>query len=110
METDKPKTKKHAPISYRPPVDKREEVLELHALSGLSFSAFVTDAILSRYRRSRAILKMLAELLACCASISDQLREIEISGTGHAQLILEQIRDELRMIRTALMRLMGRRS
>lgn len=78
--------------------------------SGLSFNAFVTEAIFGRTRHRPAETRLLARLLGQCAEIADLMREALLSGADNSVLLLEDIRNELRLIRTALMRLLGRRS
>ena len=106
MSNDTPNT----PISFRPPKDKRAKIDAMKAESGLSYSAFITDCILNRSRHRPAELKRLAQILSHCAALSDKLNDVEFNGAAHSALVIEEIRNELRLIRTALMRLMGRRS
>lgn len=109
METDKPKRKKPAPISYRPPIDKRAAFYEMHELSGLSVSAFITECIFGRSRHRPSELKALAQIISQCASIREQLDKVSISPSANT-ILLEQATEELVLIRSALMHLMGRRS
>ena len=98
--------KSDAPISYRPPVGKAEELRARTAETGLSTNAFITERLFSHRRRSKGELRTLARLLGQAADLRDQLHEIALSGGGDP-LLVEAALDELVMIRTALM---GRRT
>lgn len=103
MSEDKPNN----PIAYRPPKDKRAQIDAMKEQSGLSWSAFITACIL---RLNAAERQQLGKLLARGGAISEQLNDIELTGAENAALLLEQCRDELRMIRNAIMTRLGRRS
>lgn len=102
--------KRPPPISWRPPADKRTEFESRLKASGLSANAFITEAVFGRNRHRPAELRHLAQILAACADIKDQLHEIAISGAaaGHS-LSLEDITERLIEIRSALFILMGRK-
>lgn len=105
-----PKRKRPKPYSYRPPKDKDQALKQMIEDSGLSFNAFVTEAIFGRSRHRPAETRLLARVLGQCGVMTDRLREVMLAGPDNAVLLLEEIRNELRLIRTALMRLLGRRS
>lgn len=108
MTTDKPKRER--PISYRPPKDRRAHFEAMVAESGLSVNAFITECIFGRSRHRPAELQKLAQILGQCADIADQLRNIRLLGAEPSTPIIENMADELRLIRTAIMSRMGRRS
>lgn len=100
MDEDKPK--RRSKISYRIPAAKEREFDKLVALSGLSTNGFITDCIFRRNRHNPAQLKRLAQILAEAAQIKAEVQSHD--------LMSEDIARELKLIRTALMALMGRRS
>ncbi|NKB56920.1 MAG: hypothetical protein GKS00_11345 [Alphaproteobacteria bacterium] len=102
--------KRPRPYSYRPPEARRAEFEDLVSKSGLSFNAFITEAIFGRNRHRPAEIKLLACILGQCAAIADQLRSIRSSGLAdnHTPL-LESIDARLKEIRSALLLLMGRK-
>ena len=106
----KPRAKRPAPISWRPPADKRAEFEKRLKASGMSANAFITEAVFGRTRHRPAELRQQAQILAQCAEIKDSLHEIAISGAaaGHT-LNLEDITARLVEIRSALFILMGRK-
>lgn len=78
--------------------------------SGLSVNAFLNEAVFGKSRHRPGEYKILAQILAACARIADQLREFKLAGAEHSSLAFEAMADELRLIRTILMTRMGRRS
>lgn len=107
--------KREAPISYRPPAELRAEFAERVEKSGLSTSAFITQAVFSREpprqsRRPPIEEKMLAQLLFRAAQIRDQLHEISATGPDENQtLLIEQAVGELAELRAAILKGMGRK-
>lgn len=102
------KTKRPAPIPYRPPKDREAELHARIAASGLSINAFITACIFGRERRGPAERKMLARLLRQVGQIGDQLHELTLAGTDRHALSLEAAQQDLAEIRAALLSLMGR--
>ncbi|MEL6687548.1 MAG: hypothetical protein AAFP97_07995 [Pseudomonadota bacterium] len=103
MDEDKPKSSKRAPkVSWRIPAGREKEFDMLVALSGLSMNGFLTDAVFRKNRHNPAQLKQLAQILSETARIKTELQS--------QSLVSEEIERELKLIRTALMSLMGRRS
>ena len=101
---------REAPISYRPPKDRTEEFRALVAESGLSVNAFITDRVFGHTRRRLADPQMLARLLGNAARIRDQLHEISLQvAHGANALAIEAALEELTVIRSALIKLMGRK-
>lgn len=96
-----------APISYRPPKGRAEELHALVAASGLSTNAFITACVFGRLRR-RSTTQLLSEILDRTAQIADLIHELSIAGTTNAKA-LEAAQDELNALRAALLTLMGRR-
>ncbi|MFZ6769810.1 hypothetical protein ACO0LM_22380 [Undibacterium sp. Di26W] len=111
---DKPKHKREAPISYRPPESLRDEFRARVENSGLSINAFITAAIFNQAapharRHSPLDEQAAAMLLVQAGRINDRLRTLEDSG-GLAQTTeLNACRDELIEIRSCLMAVLGRR-
>lgn len=106
----KPRAKRPAPISWRPPAEKHAEFEKRLKASGLSANAFITEAVFGRTRHRPAELRQQAQILAQCAEIKDRLHEIAISGATAGQpLNLEDITARLIEIRSALFVLMGRK-
>lgn len=104
------KTKRDAPISYRPPKELREEFARRVEASGLPVNAFITSAVfdLPPPRRSRhppAEKKMLAQLLFQAAAIRDRLDKVA-DRTGDDEL--SDAFDDLAVIRAALLKMMER--
>lgn len=114
MTERKPK-KREAPISYRPPKKWRKEFYERLARSGLSPSAFITMAVLGveatpRQRRISLEEKLIAKLMAQVARIQDALHELRLSKADvSSDLVMEEILEELRLIRVALFQALRRK-
>ena len=104
------KPKRKSSRSYRPPRHLEAELDRRVSQSGLSFNAFITEAWHGRSRHRPAELKLLGQILATCGHIADTLRAVRLSGPDNCVLLLEQIRDELILIRNAIMSRLGRRS
>ena len=100
--------KRAAPISYRPPAKLADEFEARLRASGLSTNAFLNEAVFRKRGFGGGVRRLLATLLAACAEIKDLLRSIETSE-GEPE-VLERVEEELKLIRTALMQLLGRRS
>jgi hypothetical protein len=105
--------KREAPISYRPPKGLRDEFYLRVKKSGLSTSAFLTNAVFShdtprQSRRPRIEEKMLAKLLNEAVKIHHQLHEISQAGSDNNTLLMEEAVDALTEIRAALLKSMGR--
>jgi hypothetical protein len=100
--------KRAAPISYRPPAKLADEFEARVRASGLSTNAFLNEAVFRKKGFGGGVRRLLATLLAACAEIKDLLRSIK-AREGEPEA-LERVEAELRLIRTALMQLLGRRS
>lgn len=109
MPDKEPKSKRPAPISYRPPKGMAEEFHARVAASGLSVNAFITQAIFGRNRHRPDELQRLARLLTKAAQISDQLHDIALTGPDDNALLIEAAQRDLAEIRAALLLSMGRR-
>jgi len=107
MTNEKPK--RLSPYSYRPPANKRAAFEGLVESSGLSVNAFITESIFGRSRHRPGEMQKLAAILGQCARIADQLRILEVGNPGVGAQI-ESLFAELRLIRSAVMARMGRRS
>jgi len=107
MTADKPK--RSSPYSYRPSADKREAFEALVERSGLSVNAFISESIFGRSRHRPGELQKLAAILGQCALIADLLRSMNISDPEFGAQT-DALLDELRLIRSAVMARMGRRS
>ena len=101
------KKKRRAPISYRPPKGREEEFAALVAASGLSVNAFLNDCVFTGRRRAER--KQVGLLLASAARISDHVDAIDLAGAGNSTLAREAIREELILLRAALLALNGRK-
>lgn len=104
------KLKRLSPYSYRPPADKRAAFELLIANSGLPVNAFITECVFGRSRHRPGEIHKLGEILVKCAIIADALRELQLGASHDAQLEFEEIKRDLRLIRSAIMERMGRRS
>jgi len=100
MNEDKPK--RRPKISYRVPKAREVEFDQLVELSGLSLNGFITDSIFRHNRHNPAQLIRLAQILAEAALIKTAVQAQDLQS--------EDIASELKLIRTVLMSLMGRRS
>jgi hypothetical protein len=78
--------------------------------SGLAANAFITECVFGRSRHRPAELKALARILATCASIADEVRRLSKQPHSLSSHVLDEIVRELRIIRTSLMRMIGRKS
>lgn len=110
--TEQTKPKRKSSLSYRVPKALEAELERRLALSGLTVNAFLTEAWYGRSRiRPDENLK-LAQLLAEEQRQSDLLRSLDIDALELPQIhaLLETIAEEKMLIRTALLRLMGRAS
>ena len=110
---DRKKTKREAPISYRPPKGLRDEFHARVEKSGLSTSAFITKAVFAtdpprQSRRPSMEAELLAQLLAQAAKIRDELHQISLAGTDDNTPVIEAAFDELTEIRAALIKSSGR--
>ncbi|MDD2003612.1 hypothetical protein NLY39_03565 [Pseudomonas sp. KHPS1] len=108
------KTKRPAPISYRPPERLREEFHTRVRNSRQSVNAFITEAVFGQAApRSRPMSsldqKMVAMLLSQAARINDRLEQAcKSSVDGNHSPLLQECRDELAEIRSYLMLVLGR--
>lgn len=105
--------KREAPVSYRPPAKLRDEFHARVENSGLPVNAFITHAIFAgdapRARRKSGLdQRMAAMLLAQAARIGDRLGEPQPGSSVAYTTALRECRDELVLIRTCLMQLLGR--
>jgi hypothetical protein len=110
---DQKKTTRSAPISYRPPVELRGELYARQLRSGLSMNAFITKSIfdapiLRQSRRSPVEKGDLAHLLNHAAQIRERLFEIAPSDSDASGDPLEAALAELAIIRSALIKMLGR--
>lgn len=106
MNDDRPNN----PIAYRPPKDKRAQIDAMKEQSGLSYSAFITEAILGRSRHRPAENLKLARLLSQSATIADRQRDHRFAETEETRMLQKAILAELILIRNAIMACLGRRS
>lgn len=103
MSEDEPR--RRGKTSYRPPKDFEAEFYAAVTQSGLSTNAFITNAaklFIHGNHKNQATQIKLAQLLRQGAQI-----KADALAAGHSS---DALIEELRMIRTALMRLMGRQS
>ena len=103
--------KRDAPIPYRPPAALRDEFHSRVEKSGLSTSAFLTKSVFGndaprQSRRPAIEQKLLAQLLAQAAQIREELKRV--SGPDSNPQAIEAATEELRLIRVALFKEMGR--
>lgn len=104
------KSKREAPISYRPPHELREQFRAQVEASGLSVNAFITAAVFGNggpapARRVSASRADVARLLAQTALLNEQLKGM--GPDADPTLIAEAIRD-LHEIRAACLTALGR--
>lgn len=113
--TERQKTKRAPPISYRPPAHLQGAFDALVEKSGLSVNAFlnklVFDAPPPRQSRRPAVeLEELARLLVEAARIRTALDTIALNdGDNGNTLALKQAVEELTVMRAALLKAMGRK-
>jgi hypothetical protein len=100
-------TRRPAPISYRPPKGRAEELLALVAASGLSTNAFITGCLFGHLRQ-RSTPELLCEILDRMAQIADLLHELSIADAANAEA-LQAAQNELSALRAALLLAMGRK-
>lgn len=105
---DNPGRKRPAPHSYRPPTKLADEFEARVRSSGLNTNAFITQAVFSRKNSDAGTRKLLARLLLTCAEIKDFVRFL--NEDEELREVSQHIETELRIIRTTLMKLLGRRS
>jgi hypothetical protein len=104
--------KRPPPISYRPPVELREEFVARVRSSGLSTNSYITRAVFSGQAprakpKPRIEASTAATLLAHAAAITDRLKALD-DGTADRDEAIRGCREELLLIRTFLMQLSGR--
>ena len=104
------KTKREAPISYRPPYELREQFRARVEDSGLSVNAFITAAVFGDNapkpaRRASAWRADVARLLAETALLNERLKAL--AGDADPALLADAVRD-LREIRAACLKALGR--
>lgn len=107
------KGKRPAPLSYRPPVAKRDALLERVGRSGLSLNAFITAAVFGQdappTRRSPKLAQQdAARLLVEAARIKDILTALPALPESEQAEALKTCSDELVLIRTCLMQVLRR--
>jgi len=110
--TEKIDDKREPPISYRPPAELREEFHRRVARSGLSTSAFITQAVFHtapprQSRRPSVEHREVVRLLASLARLHDQLHTIVLGG-GNG-VALDEALHQLREIRAACFIALGRK-
>lgn len=108
--------KREAPISYRPPVDLRDEFRVRVERSGLSQNAFITHSVFGGEpprisRRPGVERKLIAHLLSQTARLHDDLHDIGLvaGDNGDIVLLLEQALAELTAIRSSCFTAMERK-
>ena len=104
------KTKREAPISYRPPYELREQFRARVEESGLSVNAFITAAVFGDdapkpARRASASRADVARLLAETALLNKRLKGL---GEAADPALLEDAIRALREIRAACLKALGR--
>ena len=104
------KTKREAPISYRPPYELRVQFWTRVEESGLSVNAFITAAVFGDdapkpARRASASRADVARLLAETALLNERLKNL--AGDADPALLEDAVRD-LREIRAACLKALGR--
>lgn len=109
----RPKKKRAAPVSYRPPERLSDEFRARVQNSGLSINAFITAAVFGKAApRSKKTApldqKMAALLLSQAARINDRLLQNANPDHPSHSVILEECRGELAEIRTCLLEVLGR--
>ncbi len=109
-----PRKRRPPPFSYRPTIAERDRVVAEWTASGLSFSAFVTEAILRRPAR-RARRKAAVEEQSCsrvlwhAGRIGDHLQALgPILGEDEFARFERAYQAELCAIRTLMMEALGR--
>lgn len=113
------KNDRESPISYRPPKALRDEFHARVERSGLSVSAFITQAIFDAppprsARRPAAGQGDIARLLAETALVGDQLRALRIAAAAtdgddpQQEAALDEALTALREIRAACLIALGR--
>jgi len=105
--------KRAAPISYRPPQGLRDEFMERVGKSGLSTCGFITQSVFDtapprQSRRPSIEQKLLAKLLNEAAKIHGDLQHIPSADSDDVRVQIEAATEELTLIRTALLKAMGR--
>lgn len=105
MPDKRERERRPAPIPYRPPKGRTEELRALVAASGLSTNAFITHCV---FGRRRIALKLFARLLTETARIGDLLGDLAAAGADEHGAALDAAQQELAQIRAALLRGMGR--
>ena len=100
MTNDTPKLPSKVTIYIRK--ENRADYNDLVSTSERSASEIVNDALFGNARHDKELKIIGAKLLAAAALV-----KTEIQSQG---LMSEEIADELKLIRTALMQMMGRRS
>lgn len=103
------KTKREAPISYRPPQDLRAQFAARVEDSGLSVNAYITAAVFGEgapgaARRASSSRAEVARLLAQTAILNERLKGL---APGDDALLAEAVRD-LHEIRAACLAALGR--
>lgn len=114
----KPKPKRTAPVSYRPPEGLREEFHTRVHNSGLSINSFITASVFGQAApKSRRVASLdeqaAAALLTQAARIHDQLKALSVpSGEIWIDMdgttVLQECRDELIEVRSCLLSALGR--
>lgn len=110
--TEKRRKQRQAPISYRPPSDRRSELYALQLQSGLAMNAFITDSIFGSGtdRRKKLQDRDVARLLSYAARLREHL---DILAAAHPEQgpeagALRDAERELDLLRTALIAATGR--
>ncbi len=103
------KTKREAPISYRPPRDLRAQFAARVEASGLSVNGFITASVFGEKapgtaRGASASRAEVARLLAQTALLNERLKSL---APGDEALLAEAAAD-LRAIRAACLAALGR--
>jgi hypothetical protein len=115
MSGKKKDKKREAPISYRPPKGLRAEFHDRVARSGLSTSAFITQAVFAieiprQSRRPAAAEQDIARLLVQLSRLTDFLNSQEVRSVNDAVMreTLKNLHGHVAEMRAALFKALGR--
>jgi hypothetical protein len=97
--------------SYRPPKHLEAELERRVSVSGLSFNAFITEAVFGRNRHRPAENRKLALVLGLGQAIVERLKPFNAVAARDPEIkvLLEDIKLILIEIRSALFLLLGRK-
>ncbi|MCP5366734.1 MAG: hypothetical protein H6907_10010 [Hyphomicrobiales bacterium] len=108
---DETKPKRESPIPWRPPAGRRAEFDAMVAEAGTSRNQLITQRVFGRLGGTFADVKRtIALFLPQLAKLNDRLHDIGLSGSASdCAVLLEEIRDLLIEIRSALFQLLRRK-